>query len=161
MDTAAPVREARSHGHKLGRSRGFCWFARFGIAARGVVYIVIGVLAVKLALGDGGKATDQQGALHTIAKQPAGTLLLASSAIGLLGYASWRLLRAALGGTQGQDDLKDRIDGVASGICYAILFVAAVKILAGSGGAAARTPTRRPAACSAGPAARGSSASRA
>ena len=77
MDTTAPVREARSHGHKLGQSRGFCWFARFGIAARGVVYIVIGVLAVKLALGDGGKATDQQGALATIAKQPAGTILLA------------------------------------------------------------------------------------
>ena len=130
MDTTAPVREARSHGHKLGQSRGFCWFARFGIAARGVVYIVIGVLAVKLALGDGGKATDQQGALQAIAKQPAGTLLLAVVAIGLLGYASWRLLRAALGGTQGQDDLKDRIDGVASGISYSILFFAAVKILA-------------------------------
>ena len=49
-------------------------------------------------------------------------MLLAMVAIGLLGYASWRLLRAALGGTRGQDDLKDRIDGVASGISYAILF---------------------------------------
>ena len=134
MDTTAPVREARSHGHKLGQSRGFCWFARFGIAARGVVYIVIGVLAVKLALGDGGKTTDQQGALHTIAKQPAGTMLLLLVAIGLAGYASWRLLRAALGGTQGADDLKDRIDGTASGISYAILFFAAVKIISGSGG---------------------------
>ena len=85
MDTTAPVREARSHGHKLGQSRGFCWFARFGIAARGVVYIVVGVLAVKVALGDGGKATDQQGALAAIAKQPAGTWLLAAVAIGLLG----------------------------------------------------------------------------
>jgi hypothetical protein len=134
MDIAAPAADARKHGHKLGQSRGFCWFARAGIAARGAVYVVIGVLAVKLALGDGGKATDQQGALHTIAKQPAGTLLLVLVAIGLAGYASWRLLRAALGGTQGADDLKDRIDGAASGISYAILFFAAVKILVGSGG---------------------------
>ena len=134
MDIAAPPAEARRHGHKLGQSRGFCWFARAGIAARGAVYIVIGVLALKLALGDGGKAADQQGALHTIAKQPLGTMLLVLVAIGLAGYASWRLLRAALGGTQGADDLKDRIDGVASGISYAILFVAAVKILVGSGG---------------------------
>ena len=134
MDATAPVRDARSHGHRLGRSRGFCWFARFGIAARGVVYVVIGVLAIKLALGDGGKAADQQGALRTIADQPLGTMLLAAVAVGLLGYASWRLLRAALGGTQGQDDLKDRVDGVASGISYAILFAAAVKILAGPGG---------------------------
>jgi hypothetical protein len=140
MDTTAPVHEARSHGHRLGRSRGFCWFARFGIAARGMVYVVIGVLAVKLALGAGGKATDQQGAFKTIADQPLGTVLLAMVAIGLLGYASWRLLRAALGGTQGQDDLKDRIDGVASGISYAILFAAAVKILAGAGGGGGADP---------------------
>ena len=134
MDIAAPAADARKHGHRIGRSRGFCWFARAGIAARGVVYIVIGVLALKLALGDGGKAADQQGALHTIAKQPLRHVLLVLVAIGLAGYASWRLLRAALGGTQGADDLKDRIDGVASGISYAILFVAAVKILVGSGG---------------------------
>lgn len=134
MNATIPVDEARSHGHRLGRSRGFCWFARFGIAARGVVYVVIGVLAIKLALGDGGKAADQQGAMRTIADQPLGTMLLAIVAVGLLGYASWRLLRAALGGTQGQDDLKDRIDGLASGISYGILFAAAIRILAGSGG---------------------------
>ena len=134
MDIAAPSREARSHGQKLGRSRGFCWFARSGIAARGVVYVVIGVLAVKLALGDGGKATDQQGALSTIAHQSFGTVLLALVAVGLLGYAAWRLLRAALGGTQGHDDLKDRVDGAVSGVSYAILFLAAMRILLGSGG---------------------------
>ena len=137
MDTTAPVREARSQGHKVGQSRGFCWFARFGIAARGVVYVVIGFLAIKLALGDGGKAADQQGALKTIAHQPLGKVLLVLMAVGLLGYASWRLLRAALGGSQGQDDLKDRVDGIASGISYAILFLGAVKILAGSGGGGA------------------------
>ena len=140
MDVAAPAREARSNGHRVGRSRGFCWFARAGIAARGVVYVVIGVLAVKLALGDGGKTTDQQGALTTIAHQPFGTVLLALVAFGLLGYASWRLLRAALGGTQGQDDLKDRVDGAASGISYAILFFAAMKILLGSGGGGGSNP---------------------
>jgi uncharacterized protein DUF1206 len=140
MDTTAPVREARSHGHRIGQSRGFCWFARFGIAARGVVYVVIGVLAVKLAIGAGGQATDQQGALQTIAKQPLGSLLLAMVAVGLLGYASWRLLRAALGGTQGQDDVKDRIDGLASGIAYGILFAAAVKILIGAGGGGGANP---------------------
>ncbi len=134
MDVAAPAGDARKHGHRIGRSRGFCWFARAGIAARGVVYVVIGVLAIQLALGAGGKATDQQGALHTIAKQPFGTMLLLLVAIGLAGYASWRLLRAALGGTEGADDAKDRIDGLASGISYAILCAAAVKILLGSGG---------------------------
>jgi hypothetical protein len=131
----APLREARSHGEELARTREFEWFARAGLAARGVVYIVIGVLAIKLALGDGGKATDQQGALQTIAKQPFGTALLIVVAVGLAGYASWRLLRAAIGhGPEGADDIKQRIDGVFSGIGYAGLCVFAIKILAGSGG---------------------------
>ena len=131
----APLREARAHGESVARTPQFEWFARAGLAARGVVYLVIGVLAIKLALGDGGKATNQQGALQTIAKQPFGTVLLIMVAIGLAGYASWRLLRAAIGhGPEGADDAKERIDGLVSGIGYAGLCVTAVKILAGSGG---------------------------
>ena len=131
----APLREARAHGEGFARSPQFEWLARAGLAARGVVYLVIGVLAIKLALGEGGKATNQQGALQTIAKQPFGTVLLIMVAVGLAGYASWRLLRAAVGhGPEAADDTKERIDGVVSGIGYAALCVTAVKILAGSGG---------------------------
>ena len=131
----APLRQARSHGEDIARSPQFEWFARAGLATRGVVYVLIGVLALKLALGDGGKATNQQGALQTIGQQPFGTVLLILVAIGLAGYACWRLLRAAIGrGPEGSDDAKARIDGLVSGIAYAGLAVTAVKILAGSGG---------------------------
>ena len=65
--------------------------------ARGVVYGVIGVLALKLALGDGGQATNQQGALQTIANRSFGETLLILLAFGLAGYALWRLIRAAVG----------------------------------------------------------------
>jgi hypothetical protein len=58
------------------------WLARAGLVARGVVYAVIGVLALKLALGDGGKATSQQGALKTIAHGSFGTFLLVVLAVG-------------------------------------------------------------------------------
>ena len=130
-----PVREARARGESIARTPEFEWFARAGLVARGVVYAVIGVLALKLALGDGGKATNQQGALQTIAKQPFGTVLLILVAVGLAGYASWRLLRAAVGqGPDGKEDAKERIDGLVSGIGYAGLCLTAVKILAGSGG---------------------------
>ena len=131
----APLREARAHGEGFARSPQFEWLARAGLAARGVVYLVIGVLAIKLALGEGGKATSQQGALKTIAEQPLGTALLVMVAIGLAGYATWRLLRAAIGhGPEGADDTKDRIAGLVSGIGYAALCVTAVKILASAGG---------------------------
>ena len=130
-----PVRRAQSKGDDVAQSRPFEWLARAGIAARGAIYAIIGVLAIKLALGDGGKTTDQQGALHTIAKQPFGKTLLILMAIGLAGYALWRLVRAAIGhGPEASDDAKERVDGLASGIGYAMLCVTAVSILIGSGG---------------------------
>ena len=134
----APVRKAEAKGERVARSDQFEWLARAGLVARGVVYGVVGLLAVKLALGDGGKTTDQQGALQTIAKQPFGKLLLILVAIGLFGYALWRLVRAAIGhGPEASDDTKERVAGVVSGLAYAALCVTAIKILVGSGGGGA------------------------
>ena len=48
-------------------SRPFEWLARAGFVARGLVYGIIGILALKLAIGSGGKTTDQQGAMRTLA----------------------------------------------------------------------------------------------
>jgi hypothetical protein len=135
------VRQAQAKGDDVARSRQFEWLARAGLVARGVIYAIIGVLAVKLALGDGGKTTNQQGALETIARQPFGKLLLVLMAIGLAGYATWRLVRAALGhGPESDDDTKERVDGLFSGIGYALLCVTAVSLLIGSGGGGSGGP---------------------
>src|SRR5829696_5836794 len=129
-----PTDRAQEKGDDFAHSRTFEWLARAGLVARGVIYAVIGILAIKLALGDGGKTTNQNGALETIAKQPFGKTLLVLVAIGLAGYAIWRLVRAAIGhGPEQSDDTQDRIAGLASGIAYAILCVTAVKILIGAG----------------------------
>ena len=130
-----PVREARGAGEDVARQPAFEWLARAGLVSRGVVYGIIGVLAIKLALGDGGKATNQQGALRTIVDQPFGKVLLVLVAIGLAGYALWRLVRAAIGhGPEASDSGFDRLSGLASGIAYGALLVTAIGILAGSGG---------------------------
>jgi hypothetical protein len=129
------VGKAEAQGERVAQRDEFEWLARGGLVARGVVYGIIGVLAVKLALGDGGKATNQQGALQTIANQSFGKILLILMAIGLAGYAIWRLVRAAIGhGPEDSDDTKDRVAGAASGLAYAALCFTAIKILAGSGG---------------------------
>src|SRR5215208_2689373 len=108
---------AQEKGDDFAHSRTFEWLARAGLVARGVIYAVIGVLAIKLALGDGGKTTNQNGALETIAKQPFGKTLLVLVAVGLAGYAIWRLVRAAIGhGPESSDDGKERVGGVASGL---------------------------------------------
>jgi hypothetical protein len=129
-----PIDQVQRKGEDFADSQTFEWLARAGLVARGAVYAVIGILAVKLALGDGGKTTNQNGALETIAKQPFGKGLLILVAVGLAGYAIWRLVRAAVGhGPESTDDTKDRVGGVVSGITYGALCVTAVSILIGSG----------------------------
>ena len=125
----------KAGGEGLVRSDGFEWLARAGFVARGVVYVIIGILAIKLAVGSGGGNASQQGALRTIAAQPFGKLLLVLIAIGLGGYALWRLARAAIGhGPEGSDKGIDRVAAFASGIVYAGLCALAVEMLLGSGG---------------------------
>jgi uncharacterized protein DUF1206 len=140
MTTQAPtqtrrsVHDAQASGEKVARSRGFEWLARSGFVARGLIYGIIGILAIKLALGAGGTTTNQQGALKTIAHQPFGKVLLILVAIGLAGYAFWRFLHALLGhGPENSDSRFERVGALGSGIVYAGLCAIAVEILLGSG----------------------------
>jgi hypothetical protein len=109
--------------------------ARVGLVARGVVYGVIGILAFELALGLGGKTESQTGALKTIAHQAFGNVLLIVLAAGLAAYAIWRLI-AGVAGTRPEEDgaLQRRVAAVASGVAYAVLCYAAIKIIAGGQG---------------------------
>src|SRR3954468_24807794 len=70
--------------------------AELGYIVKGVVYFLIGFLAIKAALGVGGKTTGTQGALQTLYRQPYGQALMLLTAIGLFGYALWRLIQAWL-----------------------------------------------------------------
>ena len=131
---ARPVREARAGGEKVARSQGFEWLSRAGFVARGLIYGIIGILAIKLAIGAGGATTNQQGALRTIARQPFGKVLLILVALGLAGYALWRLVHALLGhGPEDFDNGFDRVAAFGSGIVYGGLCAIAVEILLGSG----------------------------
>ncbi|MHB8660208.1 MAG: DUF1206 domain-containing protein [Solirubrobacteraceae bacterium] len=139
-----PVNRVQRGGEVTARRPEFELLARLGLIARGVVYGIVGVLALKLALGSGGKATSQQGALQTVADGPFGKMLLLLLTAGLAGYAIWRLVRAGIGhGSQEQDSVADRVAGLASGVAYAGLCVTSVKILAGTGnGGASSSPKK-------------------
>jgi hypothetical protein len=128
----AGSRSGDAGARELTHSTPYQALARAGLIARGVVFGVIGVLALKLALGSGGKTTSQQGALATIAGEPFGGALLGILAIGLAGYAFWRLVNAAVGPRDGSDDgVRERVPALASGIVYAALCFTAAKILFG------------------------------
>ena len=128
--------------------------ARTGYAARGLIYIVIGALAFRLAQGVGGQPANQKGALRTVAHQPFGHWILLAVAIGLAGYAIWRLTQAIVGTTPeaGKHSTLDRIGALGSAIAYGSFCVIAIALLRGSGSGASKSPSRRLRACSAGPA---------
>jgi len=115
-------------------SRAFEIFSRAGFVARALIYGLIGVLAFEVAVGHGGKITNQQGALRTVAQHSFGHFMLTLLAIGLGGYALWRLVRAAIGhGPEGSYSGADRVAALASGIVYGGMCVLAVEILLGAG----------------------------
>lgn len=108
--------------------------ARVGYGAKGVVYIVIGILAVEAAFSSGGKTTNSQGALTTIFQQPFGQFLLAIVGIGLAGYALWRFVEAGLDSEHKGHQAKGiavRAGYVCSGIGYGLLSLTAFQLIAG------------------------------
>jgi uncharacterized membrane protein len=133
-DSSVSVRRARAAGEGFVNSRLFAILSRAGFVARALIYGIIGLLALELATRQGGKITNQQGALRSVEQHPFGHLLLALLAVGLGGYALWRLFRAALGhGREGTDSGIERLGALGSGIVYGAMCVVAVQILTGPG----------------------------
>ncbi len=110
---------------------------RFGYAIKGVVYLIIGLLAGRVALGNGGSTTDRKGALNAIYTQPFGKTLLWIVAVGLIAYALWNIARALLDLDHKGDDAKGMVTRLAYagiGISYGALALAAWHLVSGSGG---------------------------
>ena len=108
--------------------------ARFGFAARGLVYILVGLLAAGAAAGMGSRATDPHGALRAVGRQPLGTAFLAVLACGLAAYAIWRFLQAGLDLERkgsGLRALAVRASFIASGIGHAGLAFSAASLAVG------------------------------
>lgn len=107
--------------------------ARVGLAARGLIYVLIGVLGIEVGRG-GSARTDQQGALRTIAEQPFGQTTLWLVAAGLLGYGLWRLGEGIWGRREETDERKrtvKRVESLGSGLLYVFLCVTAARIAGG------------------------------
>lgn len=114
------------------------WIERLGRAGygtKGVVYGLVGVLAGRAAIGAGGSTEDAHGAIAEIGSQPFGTVLLVMIAIGLFGYALWRLVSAAVDPHVAGDDARGwlkRAGYAVSGFVYlSLAFWAASAVLGG------------------------------
>ena len=109
------------------------FLARAGLIARGVIYILVGWVAVLVALGQSSRAPDQQGALQLLAGKPYGLVSLWLLAIGFAGYALWRLGEAAFG-VSGEPGAGPRLKSLARAIIYAGLSYLAFTVIAGKSG---------------------------
>jgi hypothetical protein len=117
--------------------------ARTGYVARGIVYVVIGVLAFRLAKGVGGQPANQKGALRTVAHQPFGHWILLAVAIGLAGYAIWRATQAFVGVTPeaGKHSKLERVGAFGSAIAYGSFCAIAIALLRGSASGGSKSPS--------------------
>ena len=117
--------------------------ARFGYIAYGVVYALVGVLAVQAAFSGTDQAAGQQGALRSILVAPLGRVLLCIIALGLLAYAAWRLYEGVM---DPEDEAKrakgivKRLDHVLNGLFHGALAFTAAQLALGSGGGGGGSP---------------------
>ncbi|WP_340374087.1 DUF1206 domain-containing protein [Streptomyces sp. SS7] len=137
MNTNAVVREGEAGARRAARGSVVKGAARAGFTARGVIYLLVGVLALRIAFGRPGGEADRQGALGELARQPFGAVLLWALGVGLAGMALWRLSEAVFGAagpeghTAGKRLLALARCGFYSFVAYSVLALAAG---AGSGG---------------------------
>jgi hypothetical protein len=108
------------------------WLARSGLTARGIIYLLVGGVAVLVALGHSSREADQRGALQLLADKPAGIILLWLLAIGFAAYALWRLSEAAFGVTGDPPGAGPRLKSLGRGLVYAGFAYLTFDVISGS-----------------------------
>jgi len=131
-----PARAVRRSSRSANDSTALQALARAGYVASGVLHLLLGWLAVRLAFGSTGGSADQQGALRELASAPGGAVLLWLTAAGFGGLALWQLTEAVAGvpGTDTAEQAGARAKAAAKAVLYGALAGTAVRVATGSSG---------------------------
>lgn len=106
--------------------------ARAGLVARGIIYILIGWIAVLVAQGHGSNEADQEGALQYLAGKPYGLVSLWLLGIGFAAYALWRFSEAAFGVAGDGKRAGPRLRSLARAVIYAGLAYLTFQVISGT-----------------------------
>jgi hypothetical protein len=103
--------------------------ARLGLICRGVLYGLVGILALQIAFGGSGEEADKTGAIHTVAEQPFGTAVLWLMVLGLAALVVWQLLSAIVG----RPKAWDRAKCIGRALIYGVIVASILGYLFGGG----------------------------
>jgi len=96
---------------------------RIGLVGQGVVATIVGLLAIRIAMGDKDEAATSEGAVAWLAQQPFGKFLLVALTVALFALALWRFLCAAMGDPVEGSEPKDRLKYAVLGVLYLLLAI--------------------------------------
>lgn len=128
---------------RLGDSEWIERLGRIGLVAKGLSFGLVGVLAVLVALGVGGAATDREGALRLLSKESYGVIILVALGLGFGAYAAWRLAQALLDRDDEGTDFEGwakRSGALVKGLFYGGLSLLAFSFVAGPRGESSDEP---------------------
>lgn len=126
---------SRSHAASGSGSDWRSVLGRIGLAAKGVLYLSLGVLALQFVYGTtSAQEASTSGAIEQIARQPFGRFLLIILTLGLAALALWNALRAATGDPVEGSDGKDRVKYAVQAITYAVITFTSAGILGANWG---------------------------
>ena len=124
------------HRHDSARMahRGTHAAALWGLAARGVLYLVLALIAFEIAVDRTGRQADARGALHELASHSFGRGVLWLLVIGFAGFAVWHLLRAFAPNRSERGSGWERLADVGRAVVYGVLCAVAVGFVTSSFG---------------------------
>jgi hypothetical protein len=144
MSSKAPADQHTGLTAKISAAKSVTFIARFGYLTRGVVFLIVGGLALLVAAGFGAQPQGARDALQTLFEEPFGGLALWSIAFGLACFSAWRFLQSLFDA----DRLGNGLYGVLRRSSYGVagLFYLALAAAAARVGFAPRTASEDAAA---------------
>jgi hypothetical protein len=130
--TSSPLARTRGSARRTANSPAAHVLARAGLVARGIIYILIGWVAILVAVGQSSREADQVGALQLLAGKPYGMVSLWLLGIGFVGYALWRFSEAAFGVTGEGNGAGPRLKSLARGLIYAGFAYLTFQVISGA-----------------------------
>ncbi|MFJ1460452.1 DUF1206 domain-containing protein [Nocardia sp. N2S4-5] len=135
----APYDNSSSIAGRFAQNSVFERCARAGFVTSGIVHLLIGYIAIRVALGGAGGTADQSGAMAELAAKPGGIVALWVGVIGFVLMALWRLAEAALGSSSKPDaagkksEAVNRVKAFSLAVIYFVFAFSAFGFARGSG----------------------------